>query len=331
VPLVSSIYQALIVAILSLAIVDVAVYRFFPRFDRLRYNFSAAYLARELRAASDPSVVVLGDSTLWGYGVEGPESAIGRIEKIRPRWENLTYAGGSPVNTLAMLHLLADRHIHPQVVLFNVNQKEFNSEDSAYARLHPAVEELSWGLLTPHERSEIVPALARTTDARLDRAIGRYSTLYGMRADIRDALFNESDAAHRLQDVVESLSGTAAARAAAHRPRPEDFEGTYDLTPLDATNSSFEALRQIGTFIEAQHLSAVAILTPTNHALLHDYIDSPAYQANLDATRRCLRSHGIRVLDLDAAFPQQDFIDNDHLTVAGNARLARILEREIGS
>jgi hypothetical protein len=331
VPLVSSIYQALIVAILALAIVDTAVYHFFPRFDRLRYNFSAAYLARELRSAPSPSVVVLGDSTLWGYGVAGPESAIGRIEMARAHWENLTYPGGSPVNTLAMLHLLVDRHIHPRLVLFNINQKQFNSEDSAYARLHPAVEELSLGLLTPQERSEIVPSLAQTTDARLDRTIGRNSALYGMRADIRDALFNESDAAHRLQDIVESFSGTAAARAAAHRPRPADFEGTYDLSPLDGTNTSFAALKQIGELLKDQHVSAVAILTPTNHALLHDYIDSPAYQANLRTTQDCLRSYGIRVLDLDAAFPEKDFIDNDHLTVDGNARLATILEREIGS
>jgi hypothetical protein len=331
VPLVSSIYQALIAALLSLAILDTAVYRFFPRFDRLRYNFSAAYLARELRSAPDPSVIVLGDSTLWGYGVDGPQSAIGRIEMVRPHWENLAYAGGSPVNTLAMLHLLIDRHVHPRIVLFNVNQKQFNSEDSAYARLHPAVEELSWGLLTPQERSEIEPALAQTMDARLDRGIARYSALYGMRADIRDALFNESDAAHRVQDIVESISGTAAARADAHRPKPADFEGTYDLTPLDTTNTSFAALTQVGRLIENERLTAVAILTPTNHALLHDYIDSPAYRANLATTERCLRSYGIRVLDLDAAFPQKDFIDNDHLTVDGNARLAAILEREIGS
>ena len=38
-----------------------------------------------------------------------------------------------------------------------------------------------------------------------------------------------------------------------------------------------------------------------------------------------LERAGIRVLDLDAAFRADEFIDNDHLTAEGNARLARLL------
>jgi hypothetical protein len=42
-----------------------------------------------------------------------------------------------------------------------------------------------------------------------------------------------------------------------------------------------------------------------------------------------LAREGARVLDLDSAFPAGDFIDNAHLTPAGQRRLAAVLGREL--
>jgi len=77
------------------------------------------------------------------------------------------------------------------------------------------------------------------------------------------------------------------------------------------------------------HWRAVAILTPTNHGLLHQYIDVPDYSANLQILRRALERRGVRVLNYDSAFAPNEFIDNDHLTAAGNARLADMLLQDL--
>jgi hypothetical protein len=42
-----------------------------------------------------------------------------------------------------------------------------------------------------------------------------------------------------------------------------------------------------------------------------------------------LERGGVRVIDLDRAFPATAFIDNDHLTAAGNVRLATLLARTL--
>jgi hypothetical protein len=322
------VFRALAVTIAILIAVDAIFYLTFPHFTRLRYSFSEAYLAREASAIrAERPIVVLGDSVLWGFGVSERESAVGILGSRDAAWRNLAYVGGSPVNTLAMLRFLLHSGVLPREVVFNVNQKQFNVEDSAYQKLYPAVEEAAWTYTPTRERATLESVLQQTPDARIDRALSNVWHLYGMRPDLRDAIFGTSDAAHAIQDVVEHISGAEQEANASHRPTPDKFEGTYDLTPLAKGNVNFDALAEIGTILSKEHVPAVAILTPTNHRLLHDYIDVPDYARNLERTRSLLEHYGIRVLNLDARFPAGDFIDNDHLTVQGNAEFALILKQ----
>jgi len=228
-----------------------------------------------------------------------------------------------------MIRILLAAGIRPREIVFNVNQKQFNVEDSAYQKLYPSVEEVAWALTPDLDRSALVPVLENTRDARIDRALSTVWQMYGMRSDLRDALFGTSDAAHAIQEVVESASGAKRDTDTEHRPTPDKFEGTYDLTPLAKGNVNFDALAEIGAILQREHISAVAILTPTNHRLLHDYIDVPDYRQNLERTRFQLQRYGVRVLNLDERFPANDFIDNDHLTTLGNAAFASVLVRSM--
>jgi lysophospholipase L1-like esterase len=160
----------------------------------------------------------------------------------------------------------------------------------------------------------------------LDGWIGSIWHLYALRSDLREALFGEIDAAHALDGAVQRASGAEARAAAAHRPTPDRFEGTYDLSPLDGKNVSVHFLRETIALLAEEHIPALAILTPTNHTLLHEYIDVPEYRKNLAYVRALLAAGDARVLDLDARFPAAEFIDNDHLTARGNRRLAAALE-----
>lgn len=313
------------VAMIVLALIDIAFRSTFPRSERLNENFSAAYLRREVAALRSTSpIVVLGDSALWGYRLPADKAAVTLLRRRGLAVENLSFEGGSPPNTYAMLRILSANGVRPRQVVFNVNQKEFNPADSAYQTLHPSVELVGWTALGHGERALLKSTQPAHPDA-LQHAIESTWALYGMRTDLREALFGDVDAVHALQTAIEGVSGARARRLAAHRPTAQLFEGTYDLTPLDPSNVGFRFLRRIADMLRQQNIPAVAILTPTNHTLLHDYIDSPEYAANLRATRRLLESNGIAVLDLDRAFPASEFLDNDHLTEAGNSRLAAVL------
>ena len=288
-----------------LAALDVVVDRFFPRFERFSDNVSSAYLEREATAlAKDPpEIVFLGDSVLWGYRLQADQSVVSLLGHTGVRGRNLSFEGGSPANTYAILRLLEAKGVRPKLVVFNVNQKEFNASDSAYQKLHPALEALAAPLLTADEKAKLLSTvLGASFEARLDRAISARWRFYALRSDVREAIFSSVDAANALDDVVQTLSGAKARLAQMHRPTPDRFEGTYDLTPLDARNVSVMFLRKTADLLARARIPAIAILTPTNHVLLHEYIDSPAYQKNLAYVRKLLEQRGVRVIDLDRAF-----------------------------
>jgi lysophospholipase L1-like esterase len=316
--------------VVTLALIDLVARLAVPHLLRLEADFSAAYLRRVVAAdRAAGKVVVLGDSALWGYRLDPQVTAAAILSGKGWPIENLSYEGGSTANTYAVLRILTAAGVHPKLVIFNVNLKEFNADDSAYQTLHPAVERLAWPLLSPSERALLKPTAPQTLDAKIDRALGRVWFLYGARSDIRDLIFGQSDAADALKGVVNSLSGESAREAAAHVPTPDKFLGTYDLSPLDSKNVEVLFLHKIVDLLHDEHIPAVAILTPTNHTLLHDYIDTPDYQAQLAYVTRVLRASGVTVLNYDRRFVASEFLDNDHLTQAGNAKLATMLQKDI--
>jgi lysophospholipase L1-like esterase len=323
-----------LVMLALLAGLDLALGAWLPRFERLPENFSSAYLEREVRSlAKAPlgsEIVVIGDSVLWGYKLSPDQSVTGRLRHAGVATRNLSFEGGSPANTYALLKLLLANGVRPRAVLFNVNQKEFNASDSAYQKVHPSLDALANGLLAPDERTQLLPTVDRSKlEAKLDRFVSAHWQFYALRTDLREALFGHADAAHALDDVVQTASGAKVRSEAAHRPTPDRFEGTYDLSPLDDRNVSVIFLRKIAALLKADHVSALALLTPTNHVLLHEFIDVPQYRKNLAFVRAALERDGVRVLDLDRTFAGPEFIDNDHLTAAGNQHLAEILEPEL--
>jgi hypothetical protein len=317
----------------ALALVSDAVFvATFPSAPRLSANFSSAFVALELARlrAQPPETIVLGDSVLWGYDVSATQAVPALLQRSDARVANFTYEGGSPVNTYAMLRTMLARGVRPARVVFNLNQKTFNAADNAYSVVHPASWELARPLVSARDaRLVTTPSDAQTPDARLDRAIARIWSLYGMRADLREALFGDVDVAHALDASLERATGADARRRIAHRATASAFEGTYDLSPLDDTNVSVHFLKRTIALLAAERIPAIAILTPTNHTLLHAYIDVPQYAANLAYVHRLLARGGVRVVDVDRAFGPADFFDNDHLTANANVRLAAILAREL--
>jgi hypothetical protein len=316
--------------LVTLVVADIVVRWTLPHTLRLSENFSAAYLQRAVREDHlQEKIVVVGDSALWGYRVKPSEAAVSILGRTRTPVENFAFEGGSPANAYALLRLMQAQGVRPKAILFNVNLKEFNAADSAYQTLYPGLEQLVWQDLTTDERSLLKPTRHATFDARADATLGSFWALYGMRADIREQLFGTPDAITAVRNQIEKLSGEAALAEAAHVPTADKFMGTYDLSPLSDANVEVVFLKKFATLLQEEHIPAFAILTPTNHGLLHDYIDTPDYDNQLVYIGALLRKHGARVLDYDRAFKPDEFFDNDHLTAAGNARLGALLRKDV--
>jgi hypothetical protein len=297
---------ALCVTILLIAVENVALAAYFPHLRRLTTDFSPTYLDREIEAvkAGPPATVFLGDSVLWGYRLPADVIAVTLLQEQGCNCPNFAFKSGNPANDYALMRVFVARGIRPRSVVIEVNQAVLNQADNEYQTLHPAIAALAAPLMTPQERALLtMPPLPNAAE----RAASSVSMLYAMRSDIRETVFGDVP-----PPPAQPLT-------------PDLFEGTYDLAPLTPKNVGVTFLAKTADLLRTAHIPAMAFLTPTNHALLHDYIDNRQYRANETYLTRLLRNRGVQVVDLDRAVPTADFLDNAHLTLAGQRLLAALL------
>jgi hypothetical protein len=304
---------ALVVAILVVVLQNVLLDREFPHLMRLTTDFSPAYLEREIRSMKGTrAVVFLGDSVLWGYRLPADQNAVSLLAARGCTCRNLSFKSGNPPNAYALERLMLAWSVVPRAVVIEVNQSVFNPADMEYQTLHPAIAALAAPLLSRRDLARLtLPPAPAPAEQRLDGTLASVSELYAMRADIRETLYGDVQ-----PSPIPNLTG-------------DMFEGTYNLVPLDESNVGVHFLERAADLLQRRHVELVAFLTPTNHALLHDYIDNRQYRANEAYLARLLERRGARVLDLDHAFPTGEFFDNAHLTAAGQRRLASLLAQAL--
>lgn len=276
-------------------------------------------------------MIVLGDSALWEYRLPEGDAPVHELRDLRPHdaFLNLSYEGGSVVNSLFALRLAIARGVRPSAVILNLNSKEFNSADSAYKRLLPALERSETAALTARDRELLTTLPAPSLSDQLDAIVSSVLALYRYRVDVREALFGHDDFAGLITAWIRQLSGEESRYERAHRPTAGEFLGTYNLDPIAADNVEAIYLHQLREELTRNHIPAVAFLTPTNHRLLSGTIDDPAYADNLAYIARAMRGPSIRVVNLDRLDVGPHFIDNDHLDANGSRVLAARLAGEL--
>ena len=298
---------ALAVSAATFGAENLAVGAAFRELPRLTTDFSPVFFSREVDAlaAHRRATVFLGDSVLWGYRLRADEAAVTALARRGCDCYNLSFKGGSPANYFAVLRLMHERRARARTVVLEVNQKAFNVADPSYQTLHPAIAALAGPLMDAQDRALL--DLRAPTQTWYDRTLTERWLVFAMRSDIRETLFGEADAGPQ------------------QRPTEADFEGSYNLHPLDEKNVAVHFLEKTADVLRADGVRGIAFMTPTNHRLLHRYIDNAAYRANGAYLRALLERRGVRVLDLDTAFGADDFFDNDHLKADAQRRLAAIL------
>jgi hypothetical protein len=305
---------ALGIVLLTLALEDVGTRMFFPRLVRVAPDFSPAYLRRELgfMAGEPGDSVFLGDSVLWGYRVKSSEAAVSLLRAKGSQFRNLAFKGSSPPNYFALTRLMLDAHVRPSIVVLEVNQKVLNQLNDSYRKLHPALESLAFDLLSPRDRSLLVPPPPATAWTLFDHALSRIWLPYAMRTDIRESVMVEARA-----QIVQLTADT--------------FFGDYDSSTLTDQNIGVHFLEETVAAWRHDGVPVFAFISPLNHGLLHEYIDNPEFTRRAGFLRSRLQACGAETADFDRRFRGSDFIDDAHLNPAAQRRLAILLRNSIHS
>jgi hypothetical protein len=274
------------------------------------------------------TTVLLGDSVLWGYKLPTDQIAAAILQASDPhtRVIDLAYEGGSTVNDAVMLRMLQRVGVRPSTVIANINIKEFNPGDSAYSTLHPSLERLSENALTPGDESSLALHFNNgDLNRELNDGVEKIWRFYALRSDLREKLFGSDDAAGALLALAHHLTGESATEAALHTPTADRFLGTYDLSPIGSDNVAFEYYRSFVDTLCRNQIPSLLFLTPTNHRLLHEYIDDPNYDENIARLEHIPHCSDVRIVNWDRAIPSRDFLDNDHLNPQGQRLLAKLI------
>jgi hypothetical protein len=105
------------------------------------------------------------------------------------------------------------------------------------------------------------------------------------------------------------------------------FAASYDVVPLDspeATNFQLtQRLAQQAGQLKGQ-IPTLVLVSPQNQAMLGALLQTPSYQQLTSALQSTFAAHSVPLLQLDRdpAFLSSMFLDQDHLTRAGNQLLA---------
>ena len=284
--------------------------------QRFTTDFSAAYLERRLNEIdrTRPDAVFLGDSVLWGFREFPGDTAVSVLRRRGCTCVNLAFKSGGPPNTYVLAALLARQPGRPAAAVIEVNQRTTNRHDPSYRTLVPAVAAAGASVLTAVDRQRLSAGVP-VAETPVAAALTRVFPIFALRSDLRETVGGDDD--------------SAPAAGAQPRLDPDDFEGTYDISPLTADNVGVRYLRSAVETLRTAGVRVIAFTTPTNHALLHEYLDDPVYAANDALLARTLRSAGATVVDLDTRFSRGEFIDNDHLNAAGQRHLADALQPAI--
>ena len=268
---------------------------------------------------------------MWGFGVPAQQGVVQRLSDRFPGvpFANFAYEAEGPPDVDFLLRYLSARGVHPRAVIVDLNTLTYNPFAKSYQSLGRALERRAPIFLQPFDRGRVQLSddiTQPTLEQKLDSFMEDHWQLYGYRVDIHQYLFGDADIATAIWTHWSRKLRTGTDESA----QPAYF-GLYDLTALGEDNIAFAYTEHAFSLLRALRVPVVAFLPPVNHALVGQYIATPAYDANLKRLQVLGKRFGIKVLNLDRLLPRSAFLDNAHPNAAGNDRLARALAPSVAT
>ena len=316
------------------------------------------------RAGPPLDVVLLGDSVLGSVNNPPGQRLHDRLTQhlaghgIRARLHNLSAGGAHAADQYAaLLRLYRRLHAQPDglrhlLVVLSTNPIFFSRRHSQPPALYPCLfEEISDAELggaavaDALRRSLGVPRPAPRYEQAAAQALAHTWYLYQQRRRIGEALYGDH----------ESLSAALLARLSPRRPatpsngsddssnRPwsqrgltaERYAASYDFLPASDPQALNARLteRLVQWLASHRPLQVLVEQVPQNHALMGAYTARPEYAGWQQQVRALFQQAGLSYSshDRSPSLHSDHFQDLDHLTAAGNDRLAALIAADIAA
>lgn len=320
---------------------------------------SVFHFIEENKSKYDKNIILLGDSVAYGAGnlVESDENVGQYLEndlaaalpgqKVKV-W-NLAIPGSKPGDTYFLYKKALE--LKPDLILINLNYIFYTpaNVESPLAHYWLAPD------FDPDGRygKPVEKLLYPDFEHRLKFLAYRYIPIYRYR-DLVNALVFKDQPGGKFQAVVNSGIARLENLFSATPARAEDRENTdppvqqtagkknewfyqdwskrlpgmawmYNNTSIDPkTNIAYLFTREIAEDIEKNNIPAVIFMAGQNHKMLKPLIDNSKYRENNERINQLFAGQNF-YLNFDNKIDDSVFVDNVHLTAAGNKILAERL------
>jgi hypothetical protein len=239
-----------------------------------------------------------------------------------------------------------------EIAVYNINYKNFGAWDLALPMRFVDLYDPALDRLAGMDAGAIVGADRRRASAdgwagQMGAAVKRVWLFYRCREWVAAALFGQHPrkVVKSYHQVLIQTGVAGSVDRLLRRRQRTDWTQTrwdewalkvlrsyYDVAPLDARNPVYRFVEPTARLARERGLIPVFFANPMNREFFdrHALVDWSLYDANLARLREAVEGGGGIFLDYTDAIPASEFLDNDHLTVAGARRLAERLLQDCG-
>ncbi len=304
-----------------------------------RYEIDAA--VKRVARDPGPKIVVLGDSFVWGTGVNenqtfSPELQIylaGKLPGRTYRVYNLAVPASPAADVYAVLKKVGP--LKPDLIILNTNYFFFSISEP---EVHSNYPWLTANFADEPDRELIVAKLnVMTPEFRLGELVRKTVPLYRYREEVNIKLLGTNKPQEKfnafLNTAVFKLRHTFGLEQGwqpkVNKAAGENLAWGYSAIPITPDRANYIFSAKIAAYLEKNRLNAAVFITPHNAKVVGKYQQQEGYQKNNRIIKNIFLNRSFSFFDYEDRLNDSLQTDNVHLSVQGSKEFARLLGDDI--
>ena len=310
---------------------------------RMKYfnPFELEAAVQRVAGDSGPKIVVLGDSFVWGTGVNENQTFPAELEKYlaqkipdrKYRVYNLAIPASPAADVYAVLKKVGP--LKPDLIILNTNYFFFSISEP---QVHSNYPWLAANFADEPDRDRLVAKLnTMTPEFRLGELVRKSLPLYRYREEINIKLIGTNKPQTRFDDILNSVVLKTRYffgleknwKPEAGKADAENLAWGYSTVPVTPDRANYIFSVKIADYLDKNRLNAAVFITPHNADVVGRFLEQEGYRKNNKIIKDIFLNRKFSFFDYENRLDDSLQTDNVHLSAGGSGEFARLLGNDI--
>lgn len=304
-----------------------------------KYELEAA--VQKVAQDKGPKIVVLGDSFVWGTGVDEKETFSERLEqyiskKTGSKHYNV-YNLGIPASNAADVYAVLKKvgPLKPDLIIVNTNYFFFSVSERLVHMNYPWLVE---NFKNEPEKDKLINSLnIMTPEFRIGELVRRAIPLYRYREEINIKLLGTNKPQNKFSDILNSLvlkGRWTLGLEKNWKPKigkesGEKLAWAYSPDPVTPQRANYVFSDKIAAYLKKNNLNAVILLTPHNNNVVGKYMEAEGFKKNSKVIKNIFTQKDLPFFEYEDRLDDRYHADHIHLTSEGSKVFAELLGKDV--